>query len=138
MNKGTTVGHFIVKEDKVFTKRYEFAAWYKDIKVSAGRYPVKMINPEEQWSHCAYSVKLPGVVTKSDFSPHFGGVRTGDSVDKHVGEEATYTIPWSPYNVAQKKYGIELLPEWEEVVEDLGTYPHNGTPWRRLLPSSTL
>lgn len=40
MSKATQIGWYNLKEDRIFRNTYECAAWYEDVFVKAGKYPV--------------------------------------------------------------------------------------------------
>lgn len=120
------IGWFTLKEDKEYTRNYEFAAWYQVIKVPKGQYPVyanEFAYHERERRYLdkikdtAIFYPLHGEVVASDFSAHFAGNRVGNKVNEDVGEQS-YVV-CQPYAHALAKgilegdVDIELLPEFE-------------------------
>lgn len=73
------IGTYQLKEDKVFQNHYENAAWYEDVLVKAGAYPVEVydycvMDDGEISGHCrGVYVDMPGTVVSDYFgSDHFG------------------------------------------------------------------
>ena len=92
------VGTYRVGADEVLhNASYECAAWYQDIEVQPGEYPVYAYIQEGRVKY--FLVTLPGIVVASDFSSHFGGVRYGSNVDKDKGQPGTYHIQIYDYLV---------------------------------------
>ena len=124
------IGWFILKQDKVYCDNgYECAAWYENIAVNAGKYPL-MVNrydtrPDGQVGSRGVdmaSVALDGVVVDDYFGSMFCGVPVGTyDCKKNAGKRSTYYWRWYLYGIAHDlldgktndEYSIELLPEYE-------------------------
>ena len=96
------IGWLNLMEDKVFTDRgYECAAWWQDIAVKAGKYPM-FIDGKAVWDNgrvdgtARVTAELPGIVTSDYFGSLFCGVPVGTYDEKkNEGKEASYF--WSAY-----------------------------------------
>lgn len=98
------VAWLTVGEGHTYTCTYECARWYTRIALKPGRYPVLDHGTQYPFSHnhCRYRVKIPGLVSGSDFTSLWGGVAIGDSkIDKDVGKEDQANISWSDYIFAE-------------------------------------
>lgn len=133
MNK--QIGWFYLKEDTEFTNTYECAAWYENVLVKAGRYPMEVPDyrtsdsPEGKKVHGhidMIGVKLPGVITSDEFGSRFCGVPVGGYDNhKNSGKESHHYYMQYLYAVADAilrpnnslysnaKWEYELLPEYE-------------------------
>ena len=129
MSKGEKfqIGWYNLKEDEVFRNTYSYAAWYQDVEVKAGKYPVfareyqlnerlrKYTNELKDFGNIV--VVLPGKVVASDFSSHYGGVAYGSKTDQDLGEESEYM--YHPYahslahSILEGKSNIELITPFE-------------------------
>jgi hypothetical protein len=99
------IGWYVLEKDEVFRNQFDYAAWYEDVLVKAGKYPVwaryynfnERLRKEE--SHLKdfgnIFISLPGIVVGDDFSPHYGGVAIGDKSNVNTGKGSAYG--WSPY-----------------------------------------
>ena len=102
---------------------YECAAWYQDIEVQPGEYPVYAYIQEGRVKY--FLVTLPGTVAASDFSSHFGGVRYGSNVDKDKGQPGEYHIQIYDYLVFESiskpdsrwKIDLSKLPNISTCIE---------------------
>ncbi len=122
MNK--QIGWFHLGLDTVYRNSFEFAAWYEDVEVKAGRYPIEVIDYSEDSSHrvngyigSAY-VTMPGTIVSDYFASHYCGVPISDyDTNKNAGKESSHTMHVYLYELASSVlYGtefIELLPEYE-------------------------
>ena len=130
--KKKQIGWYILREDTVkHDNGYECAAWYQDIAVKAGRYPVVVYDYHEyesddpSWNgriggHIdeAY-VEFDGTVVRDDFGARFCGVPVGGYDEKkNAGKHADYSEFWRLYNVAESRFcdpdsPFELFPEYE-------------------------
>jgi len=81
------IGWFHVNEETVFTRYYEVAAWYTNIEVQPGWYPVYQEKPGAD-----FFVEMPGVIVGSDFTSLFCGNRVGSKVNEDVEKEDTYVL----------------------------------------------
>lgn len=129
MNK--QIGWFILHEDTEFTNTYECAAWYENVLVKAGKYPMEVpdyrIRGKEVSGHIdMIGVYLPGIITSDEFGARFCGVPVGDYDNhKNKGKESSHYFRQYLYGVANailhpenslytsEKYTYELLPEYE-------------------------
>ena len=133
MNK--QIGWFILKEDTEFTNTYECAAWYENVLVKAGRYPMEVPRFKIIERDCGrmvdghigmIGVSLPGTITSDEFGARFYGVPVGyyDNY-KNKGKESSHYFRQYLYGVADailhhdkslytsNKYEYQLLPEYE-------------------------
>ena len=133
--KKKQIGWFILHEDMEFTNTYECAAWYENVLVKAGRYPMEVPDyktKDTEWGKevSGYidmiSVHLPGIITSDEFGARFCGVPFGAYDNyKNKGKESEYCFRQYLYGVASailhpedslyanEKYTYELLPEYE-------------------------
>ena len=146
------IGWFILKEDKVFTNHYETAAWYEDVLVKAGQYPMKVPeyktyetdNGRKVSGHIdMIGVRLPGIITADDFQSLFYGVPVGApyNTKQNAGKESSYYYRQYLYAIASRILNreeslyynpdieFELLPEYEarEIHFEWDGEPH--TTW---------
>lgn len=93
------IGTYQLKEDKVFRNEYECAAWYEDVLVKAGTYPVEVYdyyveNDGEIGGHCrGVYVDMPGTVVSDYFGGEYCGTPIGeyDSL-KHAGNPSRHSL----------------------------------------------
>ena len=127
------IGWFNLKEDKVFTNTYECAAWYENVKVPAGRYPIvvydykvmhfedearKRFNGEVDGHIRSAYISMDGIITSDEFGARFCGVPVG-SYDNHqnTGKRSSHTMHVYLYSLADSVLNdpetpYELLPEY--------------------------
>jgi len=88
------IGTYTLEKPEVFQKLYECAAWYTDIEVQPGVYPV---TTDGYWLF----VELPGVIVSDNFQSLFAGMPIGDAYDRkqNAGKPATYWIQTQEYAV---------------------------------------
>ena len=132
------IGWYHLKEDKVFHDNgYECAAWYENIAVKAGSYPimvydykVKHFDDEARKEFngrigghidSAYAV-FNGTITDDYFGSMFCGVAVGTYDEKqNAGKPAHYSMHMYLYSLAEHVYKgeeeYELFPEYK-VKED--------------------
>lgn len=128
MNK-TLIGYYHLKEDKVFhVANFECAAWYENILVKAGKYPIHSL------SSCLYrhdnklkyaildaSVEFTGIIQSDYFGTLIGGVPVGTYDEyQNAGQGSSYLRHLSDYEIADDMLSnedspYELLPEYEAV-----------------------
>lgn len=121
------IGWYNLKEETVFCDRgFECAAWYENIRVSAGKYPAvvydyRVRDDEHIDGHCTCSVHalMDGVVVSDDFGSRFCGMPIGgyDST-QNAGKPSHYSLRDYGYSVAKSviedaNSPWELLPEYE-------------------------
>lgn len=102
--------NYVVEEDKVFTKTYETASWYKEVLVKKGDYPIKYtdisgheVAPEDSYYGI---VVLPGKVVSSYFENRVF-TSSSSEVDKCVGEDETVVLQIYSYCLKEKEEGSE-------------------------------
>jgi hypothetical protein len=129
MSKGEKfqIGWYNLEKDEVFRNTYSYAAWYEDVLVKAGKYPVyaREYNFNERLRKYTSELKdfgnivvvLPGEVVGDDFSSHYGGVAVTSKVDQGVGKKSEYM--YHPYahslahSILEGKSRIELIAPFE-------------------------
>lgn len=133
MDNTTIIGTFHLLKDRTFCDRgFACAAWYQDIHVKAGDYPLYIHNYTEKEREGGIQigcykgaemghVALDGVVTSADFGARFYGVPVGgDNSERYIGRESTYY--WSAY-----------LYDIAGYVHDGGMlYDRDGEPYARI------
>lgn len=129
MSRTTQIGWYNLKEDTEFhDASFETAAWYRNVLVKAGKYPIEVYDYREgahpggveviSRGHSAY-VYLEGTVTTDYFGTLFFGNPVGTyNEHKNTGRTANYTK--SPYlfqiarDVAENPdTPYELFPKYE-------------------------
>jgi hypothetical protein len=107
MSAHIACGTYRVSETKVYHYAgYECAAWWRDVSVEAGDYPVFGYL---EGSVLHFIVTLPGVIVADNFQSFLGGVGFCLFYDEaqHAGEAATYSIHSQDYSVfASMKDGL--------------------------------
>ena len=91
------IGWLNLSEDKVFTDNgYECAAWFKNVAVKAGRYPM-FIDGNAIWADgrvdgtARIHADLPGTVVSDYFGSMFCGVPVGTyDGSRNAGKESSY------------------------------------------------
>ena len=121
------IGWFNLKEDREFTNLYECAAWYENVMVKAGRYPVVVHDYRirdvddgkevDGFIGSAYT-SLPGIITSDYFGSLFCGVPVGTyDGSQNAGKKSQYTMHSYLYSIAHSVLDgedkWELLPEYE-------------------------
>lgn len=131
MSKATQIGWYTLKTDKIFRKTYECAAWYKDVLVKAGKYPVfvydfRVLKHEDPKfngrieGHIGGTyTHMDGTVISDEFGTRFFGVPVGyyDN-SKNAGDPASHSMLVYMHEVADSVLNDpespwELLPEYE-------------------------
>ena len=128
------IGWFTLKEDKVFCNNgYECAAWYENILVPAGRYPINVLDykvmhfDDDRRKHLngrvdghigsAY-ITMNGTIVSDDFGSRFYGVPFGAyDIYQNKGKPSRYTAHIYLYALADSSLNnpdspYELLPEF--------------------------
>ena len=129
----TQIGWFHLKADKVFRNTFEFAAWYEDVLVPAGKYPIfvyglnvrqsndPMFNRRLSGKHdsnMTYTF-MDGTITSDYFAAHYFGVPISDyDKYKNAGKPSSYHAMWYMYEIAASILNdpdtpYELLPQYE-------------------------
>lgn len=127
------IGTYEVPADETFRKLCEFAAWWTDILVPAGRYPVVLSRSSYGSGEPYIVVRLTGTVTAAYSQAHFGGVPVGSDdrqFDRHrdVGRRDEYTILTDAYALGRimaaqagdvrffpKDYGHGTAADWARI-----------------------
>ena len=120
------IGWFHLKEDKVFTNTYETAAWYENVLVPKGDYPLmvydycttKTDHGTELGHHCYYHVPMDGTITSDYFGTLFFGVPVGTyDGEKNKGKKSSHSMFCRDYIIAEEildgSEEWELFPEYE-------------------------
>lgn len=102
------IGTYHLKEDKVFRNTFECAAWYEDVLVKAGDYPIAVYNYRiyddgRINGHCmAVYVEMPGVVVEDEFGARIGGMPIGE-YDNHqnTGKPSSHSLFAYMHSVAK-------------------------------------
>jgi hypothetical protein len=97
MSAARQVGTLRIRTDKVFRQHSEYAAWWTDIRVPAGVYPILSRPENKEWVGAA----LPGVITDEANAPHLGGVAVGPDRKDRAGKPATYHWSIRAYELAK-------------------------------------
>ena len=69
------IGTYVLETVEVFQELFECAAWYRNIEVQPGEYP---ITTDGYWIF----VKLDGVIVSDNFQSLFAGMPIGDAYDR--------------------------------------------------------
>ena len=119
------IGWYNLKEDKVFyDNSYECAAWYENIAVKAGKYPVTVYDyrvrddGKIQGHVSGVYVTFEGTVVNDYFGSLYCGVPIGTyDCEKNKGKKSRYTMHSYFYSVADSILNnpdtpYELFPEY--------------------------
>lgn len=131
MNERIQIGWYTLKADKIFRNTYECAAWYEDVLVKAGKYPVfvydfrvldhqdPIFNGRIEGHIGGTYTHMDGTVVSDDFGARFFGVPVGsyDST-KNAGKPSGHSMMTYMYEVADsvlndQESPWELLPDYE-------------------------
>lgn len=125
------IGWYNLKEDKMFTNTFECAAWYENVMVKAGRYPVEVYdyriqkhdNPKynnEVKGHIdGVYVHMDGTIVSDEFGARFFGVPVGNYDNyKNAGQKAQHSMMCYMHEVARSiledtDSPWDLFPEYE-------------------------
>lgn len=134
MKDSTQIGWYNLKEDRIFRNTYECAAWYEDVLVKAGKYPMvvydyrvrKSNNPNynnEIEGHIgSVYIQMNGTVFYDEFGARFCGVPVGGYDNtQNVGKPSSHNMQVYMYIVADSiindnESPFELFPEYEAKV----------------------
>lgn len=133
MGEFKQIGWYHLKEETEFHNAgFETAAWFEDILVPAGKYPVEIYNHKVYDDGClaassAY-VRLSGTIVRDYFPAlFFGNVVSDYDMTKNAGKETSYTM--SPYLfrvarsvVEDKNSPYELFPEYRAETKRVKAY----------------
>lgn len=112
------IGVYHVETPETHTQRYECAAWYREIKIAPGDYPIFARFPpnyyrKDEAKDTSISVWLSGTVIASDFSSYYCGVPVGKGKrNEDTGQPAEYHI--MPYAHALAIALMEKAPGCEK------------------------
>jgi len=128
------IGLFHLKTDKVFRNEFECAAWYEDVLVKAGDYPVnvfdyrimhfdddrrKHLNGRVD-GHCGgVYVGMSGTIVSDEFGARFCGMPiSGYDNHKNAGKDAHHSMFAYMFSVVDSiqndpETSWELFPEYE-------------------------
>lgn len=96
------LGTATLTENTQVGNRYEVAAWYQDLALEAG--VTTDWTKDSNFTYYGHGVE--GVVTASDFTSLYGGVRVGTGkIDKDKGQRATWQ--------GVQTYLFFILADWE-------------------------
>jgi hypothetical protein len=119
MSERVQVGWFNLREARTFRTSFECAAWFRDVRVEAGRYPVYayttlMSSREFRFGHSLYA-DATGTVTGASFMALYAGSQIPGTRDRgadEIGTEAKASVSFSDFcldrHVASGE--LELLP----------------------------
>ena len=122
------IGWYNLKEDRIFQNTYECAAWFENILVKAGKYPVEVTDYQEIKrddgividGHCkGVYVSLPGTITSDEFGARFCGMPVSDyDQKKNAGQPGRHILSSYLFSVAESILSNpdtpwELFPEYE-------------------------
>ena len=111
------IGWYNLKEDKVFTNYTQWAAWFEDVEVKAGRYPVVVVDYRINESDIdIFNGSVDGHI--SSVYVKMDGVIVGGYDGNTVGKESVHNMQCYMYNVCDSimddpETPCELLPEYE-------------------------
>jgi hypothetical protein len=88
--KGEKIGTVTLTKEHVFTRHFEFAAWYINIKVQPGTFDLMGEFENGRLKH--WWARLNGVNVGSNMSAYFGGVMAVPDYDSNLGREEEYTV----------------------------------------------
>lgn len=130
MSKATQIGWYTLKADRVFRNTYECAAWYEDVLVKAGKYPMfvygfrvlehqdpRFDRKIEGYIGGTYT-HLDGTVVSDEFGARFFGVPVGNyDNSKNAGKPSSHSMMVYMYEVADSVLNDpespwELFPEY--------------------------
>jgi hypothetical protein len=102
---------------------YECAAWWQDIRVEAGEYPVKAVLKDGRVEN--FSVSLPGVIVADNCQSLWGGMPIGESYyeKQNAGKPKSYHVHGRDYEVFQSINDRGDASPW---LIDLSTLPNLG------------
>ena len=124
------IGWYIVPKETIYTNFFETAAWYENILIQPGKYPLyaekfrfnEREHKEENIIDGWIMFSLPGVIQSDNFQSLFFGCPVGQDYDttKNKGKPGEYHGQTYPYTVAENilysaipRY--ELFPEYQAI-----------------------
>ena len=116
------VGYVVVPEDYVYHRAdFETAAWYEDVEIKAGKYPVRVYSDDEieldggEVLFRGCYVEYSGTIVSDYFGTLFYGVPVGEyDSKKNAGQHTEFSQFMYGFNFAEKCLSgkAELVPEY--------------------------
>jgi len=125
MSQSIPCGTFRVSEPTVYHYAgYECAAWWRDIRVEPGEYPVEAQIEHGRVKH--FLARLQGTIVADNFQSLYCGVAIGKSYDEkqNEGKAVVYPICPSDYSVFQTLKEEGSAAPWQI---DIAKLPNIGT-----------
>jgi hypothetical protein len=85
------IGTYHVKDGETRTKNFEVAAWYQELKVIPGDYPVHAMFEDGKALDTSVTWQIPGTITSSCFDSLYGGFPVTGNRNRDVGQHTTYS-----------------------------------------------
>lgn len=130
-NKKTAIGYFNLTEPRVYQNTFSFAAWYENVNVPAGQYPIEVLDikirsdeqPEfnkevEGYINGSY-ITMNGTIVSDYFAGHYSGVPISNyDTEQNKGKPSSHTSMVYLHEIAEsivKDPGspYHLNPEYE-------------------------
>jgi hypothetical protein len=114
MSANQICGVYRLTEEKVFTYAgYECAAWWQEIKVPAGDYPVYARYLGKHLEE--FIVNLPGTIVRDHFQSLYGGMSIGKTYDvfQNAGNSASYMLRARSYNAFEGMHRDGAASAWK-------------------------
>ena len=119
----TQIGWIVIREPRIVHKAdFECAAWWEDIMIEPGKYPI-YVHDMKIWKNGEIGCRsafasIPGRIVMDYFGSMFYGVPVGTYDNtKNSGNPADYLMNWYMFMLAENAMDgsgeIELLPEYE-------------------------
>ena len=131
MKDSTQIGWYNLKEDQIFRNTYECAAWYEDVLVKAGKYPMVVYdyrvrksndpnyNNEIEGHIGSVYIQMNGTVVSDEFGARFCGVPVGGYDNaQNAGKPSSHNMQVYMHIVADSiinddESPFEFFPEYE-------------------------
>lgn len=129
--KKTIIGYFDLKASRVFRNTFSYAAWYEDVDVPAGQYPIELLDMKvredgreefnrevESYINGAY-ISMDGTIVSDYFAGHYFGVPISDyDTNQNAGKSDSHHSMVYLYEIARsilkdKDCPYHLNPEYE-------------------------
>src|SRR5690348_16915838 len=82
-----TLGVYHLPKSRITRQEFECAAWYRDILVPAGNYPITAILDNNKVRDHTLRVSFKGVITASNLSGYYCGVLIKSKINEDVGQK---------------------------------------------------
>lgn len=113
------IGSLVLPEGHTFTRHYETASWYTDIRVADGTYDVVLKSYEiNGHTRTVVTCSLPGVVTGSSFTDRLFHC-SSTHVNEDVGKADTWPVTLATKECARIPSG-EVITKWRTGSYGLG------------------